>query len=93
VVTSGYMVHSEGFVTGSCRYVCCGGNYATGNCVRSKYSSYVFINNQQMHFLTVLLLHSITPTCLDTRVSSSASFSVPAELHYKHENIMVSSGQ
>jgi hypothetical protein len=37
-------------------------------------------NNQQLHFLTVLLLHSTAPTCFDARASLSGSFSVPAEL-------------
>jgi hypothetical protein len=41
---------------------------------------FVFIKNQQMHFLTVLLLHSASPTCFDTRASSSGSFPVPAEI-------------
>jgi hypothetical protein len=40
----------------------------------------VFINNQKMHFLTILLLQSTAPTRSDARASSSASFSVPSEL-------------
>jgi hypothetical protein len=40
----------------------------------------VFINNQQMNLLTVLLLHSTAPTCFDARALSSGNFSVPAEL-------------
>jgi hypothetical protein len=34
----------------------------------------VFINNQHIQLLTVLLLHSTAPTCFDARASSSGSF-------------------
>jgi hypothetical protein len=52
----------------------------------------VFTNNLQMQFFTVLLLHSTAAECFDARASSSGNFSVPAELHSKRANVMVSSG-
>jgi hypothetical protein len=51
--------------------------------------AYIFKNNQQIHFLTVLLLNSISPTSFDARASSSGRFAMPTELH---ANFMVSSG-
>jgi hypothetical protein len=41
----------------------------------------VFKNNQQMQFLTVLLLHSTARTYFDSRASSSGCFSMLTELH------------
>jgi hypothetical protein len=38
----------------------------------------VFINNQQIQLLKVLLFHSTAPTCFDTRTSSPGSLSLPA---------------